>query len=64
MGRGEEQRAFALVEAASARGDVDAIDYLAWFYEKGRFVAAGSPARGLYRRAAERGSGMRNGGSA
>ncbi len=56
MDRGEEASAFALAEQAAGRGDVDAIDYLAWFYDEGRFVPQDhSRAAALYRRAAEGG---------
>ena len=56
MDRREEQRAFALVEDAANQGDVDAIDYLAWFYDEGRYVSRDQArAARLYRQAAERG---------
>ncbi len=54
METGQELRAYQLIEAASNRGDVDAVDYLAWFFETGRVVARDLPrAAQLYRRAAE-----------
>jgi TPR repeat protein len=53
MDRSEEQGAFQLVERASRGGDADAIDYLARFYDEGRFVAADRPRAA--RQAAERG---------
>ncbi|HYI63419.1 MAG TPA: tetratricopeptide repeat protein [Allosphingosinicella sp.] len=56
MEAGQEARAFALVEAAAALSDDDAVDYLAWFYDTGRYVAQDQPrAARLYRQAAERG---------
>lgn len=56
MEQGQEQRAFTLIEEAAARGDSDAIDYLAWFYDNGRYVPQDQPrAVLLYRRAAEAG---------
>lgn len=56
MDAGQDARAFALVEAAATSGDDDALDYLAWFYDTGRFVAQDRPrAARLYRQAAERG---------
>jgi TPR repeat protein len=56
MNQGQEQRAFTLVEQASAGGDLDALDYLAWFYDVGRYVARDQVrAAALYRRAAEGG---------
>lgn len=56
LDRGEELGAFQLVERASGGGDVDAIDFLAWFYDAGRVVAADKArAARLYRQAAERG---------
>lgn len=57
LDRGQEQSAFQVVERASDRGDVDAIDFLAWFYDAGRTVAADKArAARLYRQAAERGN--------
>lgn len=56
MDAGEELRAYQLIEAASNRGDIDAVGYLAWFFESGRVVARDLPhAAALYRRAAEAG---------
>lgn len=56
MDGGQEAEAFSMVEGAAARGDADAIDYLAWFYDQGRFVARDQGrAAALYRRAAELG---------
>jgi uncharacterized protein len=53
LDRGQDGQAFALLEAASGRGDLDALDYLAWFYDTGRFVARDQPrAAAMYRRAA------------
>ncbi len=55
LDRGEDQAAFELIEAA-APGDADALDYLAWFYDQGRYVPQDRPrAASLYRQAAERG---------
>lgn len=53
--RGEKQAAFELVAAASP-DDLDALDFLARFYDFGRYVPH-DPARAasLYRQAAERG---------
>jgi TPR repeat protein len=56
MEAGREREAFQLIDIAAGQGDVDAIDYLAWFYDAGRVVARDPPrAARLYRQAAERG---------
>jgi TPR repeat protein len=56
MEQGKEAEAFALVERAAAQGDPKSIDYLAWFYDSGRHVAADRAKAGaLYRRAADLG---------
>jgi uncharacterized protein len=53
--RGEDQAAFELIEAA-APDDPEALDYLAWFYDQGRYVPQDRPrAASLYRQAADRG---------
>src|SRR5262245_49647955 len=57
LGQGQDRPAFELIERAAAGGDVEAVDYLGWFYDNGRAVAQDQPrAVGLYRQAAERGN--------
>ena len=53
---GDDRGAFEAVDAAAGQDDLDAISYLAWFYESGRHVPQ-DPARAafLYARAAEAG---------
>lgn len=56
VSQGREREAFALIERAAGGGDLDALDYLAWFYDQGRGVARDQVrAARLYREAAERG---------
>jgi hypothetical protein len=56
MDAGQERQAFELIERAAAAGDVDAVDYLGWFYDHGRVVARDlARAVSHYRRAAEGG---------
>lgn len=55
MDAGQPLRAFE-IDAAAAQGDIDAIDYLAWFYDEGRVVHQDRVrAAALYRQAADRG---------
>lgn len=56
MGEGKEAEAFALVEREAENGDPEAVNYLAWFFDNGRHVAADrARAASLYREAAELG---------
>jgi uncharacterized protein len=56
MEQGKEAEAFALVERGAAQGDPESINYLAWFYDRGRHVARDNAKAGaLYRRAADLG---------
>ncbi len=56
IAQGQAQPALSLLEAALARGDADAINYLASLYDTGRVVAQDVPrAASLYRRAAQMG---------
>lgn len=57
MEQGRESEAYQLIDKAAATGDADAIDYLAWFYDVGRYVGQDlARAASLYRRAAEAGN--------
>ena len=50
---GQDAQAFALVERAAGEGDLDSVNYLAWFYDSGRHVGVDKArAASLYRRAA------------
>ncbi len=56
MDEGKEAEAFELVRQGAADGDADAINYLAWFYDNGRYIETDrSRAAELYRQAAGKG---------
>lgn len=56
MEEGKEAEAFELVRQGAAEGDADAINYLAWFYDNGRYVETDrARAAELYRQAADEG---------
>lgn len=56
MEAGKEKAAFELVQGAAEKNDIEAINYLAWFYDEGRYVEKDyAKAAILYRRAAEGG---------
>ncbi|MFZ1742217.1 MAG: hypothetical protein WAT93_05145, partial [Pontixanthobacter sp.] len=39
MEEGKEAEAFAMIESAASQGDAESVNFLAWFYDNGRYVA-------------------------